>query len=350
MCYRAVLVIDRKTPEPMTLTIAPMEGVVDIYMRQILTGIGGFDLCVSEFVRVSQNVYPAATFYKYCPELLTGGRTAAGVPVHVQLMGGDSNLLAENAEFVASLGAPGIDLNFGCPAKTVNRHDAGATLLQWPDRLHDIVAAVRKAVPVSIPVSAKIRLGFSDKSLSLDNALAIESAGASKLTVHARTKIEGYRAPAHWEYLAPIREALDIPVVANGEIWTKEDFETCKQISGCEHFMVGRGVIARPSLGLEIAGVESQKFSWKKMLLLLLEYRALIEEMDGAAIRQAGRLKQWIKLVGRTYEESNELFNHIRRFQCPDEINEELVKLRGSLPLSSSIGESDIPHIHATAV
>ncbi|MBL4740482.1 MAG: tRNA-dihydrouridine synthase [Sneathiella sp.] len=334
----------------MTLTIAPMEGVVDIYMRDILTRIGGFDLCVSEFVRASQTVYPASTFYKYCPELLSGGRTAAGVPVHVQLMGGNPTLLAENAEFVASLGALGIDLNFGCPAKTVNRRDAGATLLQWPDRLHDIVAAVRKAVPETIPVSAKIRLGFADKTLSLENAQAIESAGASKLTVHARTKLEGYRAPAHWEYLAPIRESLTIPVVANGEIWTKEDFETCKQISGCEHFMVGRGVIARPSLGLEIAGVEAQKFSWKKILLLLLEYRTLIEEMEGTSLRQAGRLKQWIKLIGRTYEESNEFFARIRRIQSPDDINDELLRLSEDLRVRDAIGESDIAPLHASAL
>ncbi|MEH6402894.1 MAG: tRNA-dihydrouridine synthase [Sneathiella sp.] len=334
----------------MTLTIAPMEGVVDIYMRDILTRIGGFDLCVSEFVRVSQNVHPASTFHKFCPELLMGGRTAAGVPVHVQLMGGDPALLAENAGFVASLGALGIDLNFGCPAKTVNRHDAGATLLQWPTRLHDIVAAVRRAVPDTIPVSAKIRLGFADKTLCLENAQAIESAGASKLTVHARTKLEGYRAPAHWEYLAPIREALKIPVVANGEIWTKEDYEACKKISGCTHFMVGRGVIARPSLGLEIAGVQAERFSWKKMLLLLLEYRILIEEMEGASIRQAGRLKQWIKLVGRTYDESNELFARIRRLQNPDDIRHELLMLSEDLPALDAIGESDITSLHTATL
>ena len=118
-----------------TVTLAPMEGVVDVYMRDLLTKVGGFDLCVSEFVRVSQHLFPASVFYRYCPELLTGGNTASGVPVHVQIMGGEPAVIAENAAFVAELGAPGIDINFGCPAKTVNRHDAGATLLQWPDRL-----------------------------------------------------------------------------------------------------------------------------------------------------------------------------------------------------------------------
>jgi tRNA-dihydrouridine synthase C len=290
-----------------------MEGVVDVYMREILTQIGGIDLCVSEFVRVSQNLYPASVFYKYCPELLTGGRTSAGTPVHVQIMGGEPEVMAENAAFVAELGAPGIDINFGCPAKTVNRRDAGATLLQWPERLHDIVAAVRRAVPDTIPVSAKMRLGFSDKTHYLENALAIAEGGAEKLTVHARTKLEGYRAPAHWEYLRPIREALNIPVVANGEIWTKEDYKNCIEISGCERVMIGRGAIARPSLAMEIAALKSDlpvtiPYGWPKTLCMLIEYHNLIQGMSSMN-RQAGRLKQWIKLLGRTYNESSSLFS-----------------------------------------
>ena len=303
----------------MSMTLAPMEGVVDVYMRDILTRIGGFDLCVSEFVRVSNSVLPAAVYHKFCPELKNGGRTAAGVPVHVQLMGGEPQLLAENASVVASLGTLGVDLNFGCPAKTVNRRDAGASLLQFPHRLYDIVSAVRKAVPENIPVSAKMRLGFSDKSLYLENAQAIEEAGAMKLTVHARTKLEGYRAPAHWEYLAPIREALNIPVVANGEIWTPEDYLACKEVSGCTDFMIGRGAIARPSLALEIAKLDIEKFKWSEILVLLDQYHTLLGGMDGS-LRRAGRLKQWIKLLARTYDPSAELFKMIRRLQDPVEI------------------------------
>ncbi len=314
----------------MTLTLAPMEGVVDIYMRDILTRIGGFDLCVSEFVRVSNTLLPRTTFLKICPELERGGRTAAGVPVHVQLMGGDPSLLAENAAFVSTLGTLGIDINFGCPAKTVNRHDAGATLLQWPERLHDIVSAVRRAVPETIPVSAKMRLGFSDKSLCLENAQAIEAGGASKLTVHARTKLEGYKAPAHWEYLVPIRESLDILVVANGEIWSREDFDACRDVSGCEHFMVGRGAIANPGLGLEISRQMDIPYSWDTILDLLIRYQSLLQAMRNPT-REAGRIKQWIKLLGRTHDEATELFTCIRRLQSPYDLLEALKFSKQSL-------------------
>lgn len=313
-----------------TITLAPMEGVVDVYMRELLTGIGGFDLCVSEFVRVSQHLFPAAVFYRYCPELLSGGKTSSGVPVHVQIMGGEPSVMAENAAFVAELGAPGIDINFGCPAKTVNRHDAGATLLQWPDRLNDIVSSVRRAVPENIPVSAKMRLGFSEKSLALENALAIENAGASKLTVHARTKLEGYRPPAHWEYLRPLAEKLSIPVVANGEIWTKDDYLQCVAISGCEDVMVGRGVIARPSLGLEVMSGGKQNsqtaiFTWPTILSHIVDYYILTKSMENEN-RQMGRLKQWIKLLGRTYGQSSTLFDKIKRQKDPMGVIQEVRK------------------------
>lgn len=311
-----------------TVTLAPMEGVIDVYMRDILTRIGGFDLCVSEFVRVSQHLFPASVFYGYCPELKQGGKTTAGVPVHVQIMGGEANVMAENAALVAELGAPGIDINFGCPAKTVNRHDAGATLLQWPERLYDIVSAVRRAVPETTPVSAKMRLGFAEKSLALENALAIAEAGAAKLTIHARTKMEGYRPPAHWEYLRPIAERLPIPVVANGEIWTPTDYKLCRDASGCADVMIGRGVIARPGLGLEIAAMRGNieghaDFIWPDILEMVAEYHNLIKAMDNPR-RQAGRLKQWIKLLGRSYVEAEALFTRIRRFDDPDDILAEV--------------------------
>ncbi|MGZ3722706.1 MAG: tRNA-dihydrouridine synthase, partial [Bdellovibrionales bacterium] len=106
-----------------------MEGVLDWTLRELLSSIGGVDRMVTEFVRVTDLLLPEHVFYRYCPELKQGGRTLAGTPVLVQLLGGQTGPLAENAARAVELGAPGIDLNFGCPAKTVNRHDGGATLL-----------------------------------------------------------------------------------------------------------------------------------------------------------------------------------------------------------------------------
>ena len=178
---------------PMRLMLAPMEGVIDHTMRELLTSLGGVDRCVTEFIRVTERLLPPRVFYRLCPELARGGRTASGVPVYVQLLGGRAAVMAENAARAAELGAPGIDLNFGCPAKTVNRSDGGAILLREPRRVHDITAAVRAAVPDHIPVTVKTRLGYEDSALFADIAMGIESAGATELTVHARTKRDGYR-------------------------------------------------------------------------------------------------------------------------------------------------------------
>lgn len=119
----------------MKVALAPMEGVVDHIVRDLWTWMGGYDFCVTEFIRVTQHVLPSKVFYRDCPELLNGGRTPSGVPVYVQLLGSHPALLGDNASVAESLGALGVDLNFGCPAKTVNRHDGGAVLLKVPQRL-----------------------------------------------------------------------------------------------------------------------------------------------------------------------------------------------------------------------
>src|SRR5207244_3542550 len=106
-----------------------MEGVLDWVLRELLSDVGGVDRMVTEFVRVTDRLLPDHVFHKYCPELNQGGRTRSGIPVFIQLLGGQAGPLAENARRAVELGAPGIDLNFGCPAKTVNRHDGGAALL-----------------------------------------------------------------------------------------------------------------------------------------------------------------------------------------------------------------------------
>ncbi|MCV5868709.1 tRNA-dihydrouridine synthase, partial [Escherichia coli] len=131
---------------------------------------------------------PDHVFHRLCPELLQGSQTASGVPVHVQLLGQEPNWMAENAIKAANLGARGIDINFGCPAKMVNKSKGGAALLQHPELIHLVVKACREAVPEAIPVTAKIRLGSENTEDCFEIVDAIQSAGANELPVHARTK------------------------------------------------------------------------------------------------------------------------------------------------------------------
>ncbi len=99
-----------------------MECLTDPIMRDVLTSVESFHWCVTEFIRVTDSILPDHTYHSYCPELLTNGKTAAGTPVHVQFLGNNPEMLAANAAKAAAMGAPAIDMNFGCPAKTVNRH------------------------------------------------------------------------------------------------------------------------------------------------------------------------------------------------------------------------------------
>lgn len=303
------------------VALAPMEGLMDYHMRDIVTRVGGIDHCVTEFIRVVDQEYPDRVFYRLCPELHHGGKTLAGTPVHLQLLGSNSEAMALNAIKAVKLGAPAIDINFGCPARTVNRNRGGATLLQDPDSLYDIAKAVRQAVPSHISVSAKIRLGYSDKSQCLDIAQAIDESGVQWLTVHARTKTEGYRPPAYWEYVAQIKEQMSIPVIANGEIWTAENARQCMAESQCDLLMIGRGLVSMPDLAQQIKAdfgyVEHQNLNWQQQLNLFLE---MVPKLDHLADKQlTDRLKQWLFYFTRHFPEIAELFEEVKRVKEKDE-------------------------------
>ncbi|WP_179993669.1 MULTISPECIES: tRNA-dihydrouridine synthase [unclassified Acinetobacter] len=307
----------------MKLILAPMEGLTDPIMRDVLTSVGSFDWCVTEFIRVTDSILPDHIYHTYCPELLTNGKTAAGTPVHVQFLGNNPDMLATNAAKVAAMGAPAIDMNFGCPAKTVNRHRGGSVLLDEPEVVYELVKAVRDAVPAHIPVSAKMRLGYMDRNFMLENAHAIEDAGAAWVTVHARTKADGYTPPAFWDQLRPIREALKINVIANGEIWNNADAKQCQLESGCEDLMIGRGAVTTPDLTQCIRqNSDLPLLSWQDLLQLQIRF---IHGPAKTEIGMLGRYKQWLGMMSKHYPEAKALWDEIKRLKKLDEIIEKLV-------------------------
>lgn len=310
------------------LFLAPMEGVTDWAMRDLLTDIGGIDQCVTEFLRVTDNLHSDAVFYKNCPELLTGSRTKSGTPVFVQLLGGKVEPLTANAVRAQELGALGIDLNFGCPAKTVNRHDGGATLLKYTDRIFNIVSSVRNAVPKHTPVTAKIRLGFDDPSACIANAQAIEAAGADWLTVHCRTKTDGYKPPAYWEWIARIKEKTKIKIVTNGEIWTVADFKKCREVAGTEDYMIGRAALRNPFIFKKIKNSLDEKLPTYSEIKNLLPgfYDASVAYADRPNFAVA-RTKGWLKQLAFTAPEFHDLFEQIKVINEPKVFKEKLVNL-----------------------
>ena len=297
-----------------------MEGLTDPLMRQILTQIASdlgrpYDWSVSEFIRVTQHVLPAHVFYKYVPELRHDAKTACGTLIHVQLLGSEAQLMADNAAYAAELGAPAIDINFGCPAKTVNSHRGGSILLDEPETMYQIISAVRQAVPANIPVSAKIRLGYTDTSRMDDIRGAINDSGADWLTIHARTKTQGYKPPAYWDKIQSFN-ALDIPVIANGEIWNAEHAQNCMVQAGTEHLMLGRGAVTRPDLIAQVDREHSQTLNNETTLLWQDLIAHQIKFLQGTAksdIVLVGRYKQWLAMLTKGYSEAKILWDSIKR-------------------------------------
>ena len=310
------------------VVLAPMDGVTDAAMRSLQGQLGGFSFAVSEFVRVSQGVIPAKVFRRDVPELLTDSRTVSGLPVQVQLLGGDPERMALSAAVACRIGAQAIDINFGCPAPTVNRHDGGATLLQYPCRIRDIVAAVRAAVPAHLPVSAKLRLGWDSTDAIYENAAMAAAGGASWITVHARTKSQGYKPPVYWEPIGEVRRQLAVPVVANGDIWTLDDFERCREVTGCEHFMLGRSSLSNPGLARQIAlslGLQPAPYGlsleWEELFQGLVEHSKHLA--DNAAQRTLLRLKQWTR-----FAQTHGDFAHFHELKLSTTLEEFFERLR----------------------
>lgn len=312
--------------QPGRLVLAPMEGLADDLLRDVLTRASHYDWCVTEFVRISATVMPAAAFTRASPELKTGSRTRAGTPVRVQLLGSDPGLLAASAARVARLHPAGIDLNFGCPTPLINRNRGGAALLDDPAMLERITSAVRAAVPKSIPVTAKMRLGIRDTDLAIDCACALEAGGAEEIVVHARTKEDGYRPQVRWEWLAHIRETVRIPVIANGEVWTVKDYHALRSVSGCRDVMLGRGAVADPLLASKIRGqcADDPEVNWPHIHALLLDYWGQVQRK--VLPRQApGRLKQWLMLMRCSYPQAAALFALLRETRHADEVTPMLI-------------------------
>jgi tRNA-dihydrouridine synthase C len=300
-----------------------MEGLADDVLRAVLTSAGGYDWCVTEFVRVTTTLLPHSCFTRLSPELKNGSRTESGTPVRIQLLGSDPAILAANAAHLALLKPAGIDLNFGCPTPLVNRNRGGAALLDDPGLLQRIAGAVRRAVPMTIPVTAKMRLGIEDTERTLDCALALEAGGMQELVVHARTKQDGYRPLVRWEWIARIREAVKLPVIANGEVWNLADYRAIRAATGCADVMLGRGAVADPLLARRIrdGGDEhATDADWETLQGMIAEFWTRVQ-LKLPPHQSPGRLKQWLGMLQRSYPQAGRWFGEIREARRGPEVS-----------------------------
>ncbi|HEX4838864.1 MAG TPA: tRNA-dihydrouridine synthase family protein [Rhabdochlamydiaceae bacterium] len=271
------------------LQLAPMEGVGDRSFRKAMASIGGFDEAVRDFLRVPRQAHIESLAREYTPYEI------APIPLAAQLMGSELDLMAAMAKEMEKKGAPRIDLNCGCPSNTVTGKGAGSSLLKEPDFLHDVAKSIVQAV--SIPVTLKMRSGFDDTSLFKENLFAAQESGIRYLTLHPRTKADGYGPPANWDLIAEAKSLLTIPVVGNGDILTVADALKMVSHTGCDALMIGRGSIINPFIFHQIkahyAGV-SYVPKWDD----LMQYFQVYQSTVPAEIPDKTRVNKLKQLMG----------------------------------------------------
>ncbi|RKS87680.1 tRNA-U20a,U20b-dihydrouridine synthase [Orbus hercynius] len=309
------------------IVLAPMEGVLDYQVRQLLTELNDIDYCVTEFVRVTHHRLTKRTFYRLCPELSQQGKTLSGTPVRVQLLGQSPELMAENAAYATELGSYGIDINCGCPAKTVVGSQGGAYLLKSPELIYQIARQVRAAIAPEQTLSIKIRLGFDDKSRCFEIADAVAQGGANEVVIHGRTKQDGYqRDKIDWQTIGKIKQTLSIPVIANGEIFSPLDAQHCLIQTGTNRIMLGRGILTRPNLANMIRH-NQPPLAWPAVLSILQQYAQSTSPEEQVSLKplyHSARIKQWLSYLKQHYPQAVLLLERVRKLKTQQEMLDSL--------------------------
>jgi len=289
-----------------------MEGVGDRCFRRAMASVGGFDEAVRDFIRVPRNGHVKSLACEYIFDEI------APFPLAAQIMGSDLDLMGDMACEIEKRGALRIDINCGCPSNTVTGRGAGSSLLKDPQFLNEVARSVVQSV--RIPVTLKMRSGYEDISLFRENVLAAEESGVQYITLHPRTKLDGYGPPARWDLIAEAKSLLKIPLVGNGDILNVEDALNMLKTTQCDALMIGRGSIINPFIFHQIrshfSGIEYRP-QFEDLLNYLHVYFSEIP-LDMSSRVKVNKLKQLLGFVFKTNAALIEKRSSILTAQCTD--------------------------------
>lgn len=312
------------------IVLAPMAGISNTSYRQIIKEMGA-GLIFAEMVSDKALVYGSEKTF----DLLKMNDMER--PIAQQIFGSDVDSFVKAAKLVEDAMHPDIiDINMGCPVpKVAIKSQAGSALLKNPDKIKEIVSAVVKAV--SVPVTVKIRSGWDEKSINaVEVAKVIEEAGASAITVHGRTRAQGYSGNADWNIIKQVKETVKIPVIGNGDVTSAKKAKEMLDYTGCDAVMIGRGVLGNPWLinecvtYLESGVIPSRPSSKEKIEMLKRHYKLLVESTsEKQAILEIRTHALWyIKGMPKSAYIKNEI--------CKTKNSEDLFKI-----LDDYLGELD---------
>lgn len=270
---------------------APLSGVTDRVFRRFVRRYADQSLVYTEMVNATGLHYA-----RELPQIMEVDPQEN--PVGIQLFDCRPQFLAEAARMAVDEGADIVDINMGCPVNKITKNGGGSSLLREPEIAAAIVESV--AAAVSVPVTVKTRLGWSDREISiLDFAQRLQDAGAQLLTLHGRTRAQGYNGPARWDWIAKVKQQLSIPVIANGDIFSVEAAVECLDQTGADGVMCSRGTMGNPFLVGEIdhflrTGRRRTAVSIEERLQVAMEHlQALWEYKGSSGVRQARKHMTW---------------------------------------------------------
>jgi len=270
---------------------SPLSGVTDLVFRRLVRRYAPDSMMYTEMVNAT-----GLHYVKELPIIMEVDPNER--PISIQLFDCRPDFLAEAAQMAVAEGADTVDINMGCPVNKITKNGGGSSLLRDPEKAEAIVRAVVNAV--NVPVTVKTRIGWTDKEINiLDFAKRMEAAGAKMITVHGRTRAQGYNGAAKWEWIGRVKEILSIPVIANGDMFSVEAAVKCLEQTGADGVMCSRGTLGYPFLVGEVdhflkTGIERLKPTPIERLECAREHLQMLWEYKGdRGVRQARKHMTW---------------------------------------------------------